>query len=452
MTGIENLLYFIVALGILVTFHEFGHFWVARKLGVKVLTFSVGFGKPIWKRKGKDGVDYIIAMIPLGGYVKMLDERDPDQKVSEKDKAYAFNQKSVWSRIAIVAAGPLANFILAIGLYWWMFMVGITGLSTGMGNIDPESVVGRAGLVKADKIVSIDGQPVTFMSDITKAVAVRIGDKNILELEVVSEGNSHSKSIRVDLADWQVDTEQMDLLDSMGFRHKIDDLVVLPKLYRVESGSPADLGGLKAQDLIVQFEEHQVNSWQRLVELIESNAKNKIDLLIERNGELNNISVVIGTRQDDESKGYLGAEPIRPARDEYFAVKKESVLSSFNLALNETSKMIALSAGLFKKLITGDISPKSLSGPISIAKGAGDTGRAGLVYFLSFLALISVNLGFINLLPVPLLDGGHLLYFSYEAVTGKPLSEKVQELGMQIGMLIVFALMAMAIMNDISRL
>ncbi|MDH5434044.1 MAG: RIP metalloprotease RseP [Gammaproteobacteria bacterium] len=446
MTGIENLLYFIVALGILVTFHEFGHFWVARKLGVKVLTFSVGFGKPIWKRKGKDGVDYIIAMIPLGGYVKMLDERDPDQKVSEKDKAYAFNQKSVWSRIVIVAAGPLANFILAIGLYWWMFMLGIAGLSTEMGNIDPDSILGKAGLVQGDVVTVIDGESVTFMSDITKAVASRVGDKDTLEIDVISSGRKSGRTIYVDLANWQVDTEKMNFLESLGFRHKSDDLVVLPKLVRVESGSPADLAGLQSQDLIVQFGDQNVDSWQQLVELTRANANNKIDLLIERNGELNNISVVIGTRRDDETKGYLGADP------GFLTVKKGSVFSSFNLALNETSKMIALSAGLFKKLITGDISPKSLSGPISIAKGAGDTGRAGLVYFLSFLALISVNLGFINLLPVPLLDGGHLLYFSYEAVTGKPLSEKVQELGMQIGMLIVFALMAMAIMNDISRL
>lgn len=450
MMFIWNVFYFIVALGILVTIHEFGHFWVARKLGVKVLTFSIGFGKPIWQRKAKDGVNYVIAAIPLGGYVKMLDERE--KAVDPDDLKYAFNRKSVWARMAIVLAGPVANFLLAIILYWWMFVLGISGFSTQMGEISPDSIAGKAGLTAGDTIIRVDGEPVYLLQDVVRSIARRLGEKTEIELDVKRAVNERLNTIRLSLQDWQVDTSQPELLESLGIRHKAADLVIPPVIESVNSGDPADQAGIQPGDVFKAYEGKPIRDWRNLVEMIKADAGKKRTLLIERNNELSEISVVIGSRmQDGQKVGFIGVAGARQDHSEYFVSRKGEVSESFVLAIMETGKMISLTTQLFKKLLTGDISPKSLSGPISIAKGAGGSARAGLVYFISFVAMISVNLGFINLLPVPLLDGGHLLYFSIEAIKGKPLSQKVQELGMQIGMLMVFALMAIAIFNDISR-
>ena len=445
MTVLWDAFYFIVALGILVTFHEFGHFWVARKLGVKVLKFSVGFGKPIWQRTAKDGVNYIIASIPLGGYVKMLDEREGE--VPPEESAYAFNNKSVWARMAIVLAGPVANFILAVFFYWMIFIMGIGGFSTEMGEIAPDSIAGRAGLTIGDKITKVDGEPVLLEQDMVTALARRIGDKTEIQLEVEKVGNHQLKTLKLDISGWELDTDRPDILGSLGIRHKTDDPEFSVGIATVAKGSSADKGGIKPADLIKGYDGETIKSWSDLVSRIRSQPGEQVNILIERDGELREISVVIGSQQQDGQEiGLLGVLP------DHFKTRKGGVGESFNLAIHETGKMISLTMQLFKKLLVGDISPKSLSGPLSIAEGAGGSARGGLVYFLSFVAMISVNLGFINLLPIPLLDGGHLLFFSIEAIKGKPLSEKVQEIGMQIGMLMVFALMAIAIFNDLSRL
>lgn len=447
MTFLSNAFYFVVALGILVTIHEFGHFWVARKLGVKVLTFSVGFGRPIWQRKGKDGVNYVIAAIPLGGYVKMLDEREGN--VSEEEQQYAFNRKSVWARMAIVLAGPVANFILAILFYWMMFLMGIDGYSTQVGKINPDTIAGQAGLSQGDTITEVDGEKVFSLQDVVKAIARRLGEDTELELQVTTAENQISRTLTLQLDGWEVDADRPQILDSLGIRHRSLDADILPKVAGVQPDGPAAKGGIKVGDLIKSYENQTVMTWNELVALVEKDIGKKAVLLIERDGELSEISVVIGShKRDGKLVGFLG---IGSDRSEYFVSRQGGVVESFTLAVAETGKMISLSVRLFKKLLTGDISPKSLSGPISIAEGAGGSARGGLVYFLSFVAMISVNLGFINLLPIPLLDGGHLLFYSIEAIKGKPLSERVQEIGMQVGMLMVFALMGIAIFNDLSR-
>lgn len=449
MTVLSNFFFFIVALGILVTIHEFGHFWVARKLGVKVLTFSVGFGRPLWQRKGRDGVNYVVAMIPLGGYVKMLDEREGEVAPEEIDSA--FNRKSVWARMAIVLAGPIANFILAIVLYWWMFAVGIDGLSTELGKTQPESIASLAGLKAGDKITKVDGEPVILLQDVVTSIAKRLGEKSEIVLTVKPEGRVSEKEVRLNLANWQVDADEPQLLESLGIRHAIHDLPAI--IDSVAPDTPAAKAGLIAKDVIVQFNEQEVNNWRDLVNQIQPNAGKKVGLLIEREGELKEISVVIGSHKPKGKEvGFLGVNYVRPVISDYIVTREGSFFESLELAVVKTGDMIGLSIKLFKKLLVGEISPKSLSGPISIAEGAGGSARSGFVYFLSFVAMISVNLGFINLLPIPLLDGGHFLFFSIEAITGKPLSDKVQEIGMQIGMLLVFALMATAIFNDLSRI
>ncbi|WP_196137377.1 RIP metalloprotease RseP [Aliikangiella sp. G2MR2-5] len=449
MTILSDAFYFIIALGILVTIHEFGHFWVARRLGVKVLTFSVGFGSPLWKKKGKDGVDYVIAMIPLGGYVKMLDEREGE--VTEEDKPFAFNRKSVWARIAIVLAGPVANFLLAILLYWWVFLSGVVGVTTELGKIDSQSIAGKAGLKAGDRVVSIDEEPVVLYRDLNTGIVRRIGEKTEIILGIQKEGISQIRKVPLDISSWQVNPDRPDILGSLGLRLAVEDIVVLPLISEIEQGSPAEIAGLKIGDLIVAYDETNVESWQQLVVKITKDANKKVVLGILRDGEPLEISVVIGSHETEGSKnGFLGVRPESPDYSQYITSRKGGFFESLSMGIGETGKMIALSSRLFKKLIVGEISHKSVSGPFSIAKGAGGSARNGLVSFFFFVAMISVNLGFINLLPIPLLDGGHLLYYVIEAIKGKPLPESVQNFGLQVGMILVIMMMALAIFNDLA--
>ncbi len=457
MTFIENIFYFIIALGILVTIHEYGHFWVARKLGVKVLTFSIGFGKPIWQRLAKDGVNYQVAMIPLGGYVKMLDEREGD--VSQQDLPYAFNRQSVWKRIAIVLAGPVANFILAIVLYWGIFIAGITQLGTQMGEIDKSTIAGKSGLQAGDTITHVDGYPVNFLNDIVLSSAIRIGEKSTMALTVISR-NGSDKVLTLDLSQWDLENSERYILDSLGIRSIIADQNIEPILSMIKENTAASQAGLLVGDKIVAFNQRPVKSWRILTkEMIQPSPNQPVTFTVEREGELKDIPVVIGSREvSGKQFGFLGAG-VTPSKKEaaqtasyYKTAKGDDILNALVLAFNKTKRFIVVTARLFGKLVTGQLSLKNISGPLSIAEGAGGTARAGLVPFVLFIAMISINLGFINLLPIPMLDGGHLLYFLIELVKGKPLSEKTQAFGMQIGMLMVFALMAIAIFNDIARL
>ena len=457
MAFIENLFYFIIALGILVTIHEYGHFWVARKLGVKVLIFSVGFGKSIWHRISKDGVKYQVAMIPLGGYVKMLDEREGGVKT--EDLPYAFNRQPVWKRIAIILAGPLANFILAIVLYWGIFLSGITQLGTEMGHIEQSSIAGKAGLKAGDVITHVDGYPVAFMNDVVMSSAIRIGEKTALELTVRTPSGLN-ETLKLDLSEWDITNSERYILDSLGLRSALKDQIIEPIIARVQPNTAASKAGLLSGDKVVSFNQQPVKSWAVLSEqMIAPNPDKPVNLMVERDGELKAISVVLGSREISGKKyGFLGAG-INPSDKErakaasyYKTLKGDGVFDALSLAVIKTKRFVNVTARLFGKLVTGQLSLKNISGPISIAEGAGGTARAGLIPFLLFIAMISINLGFINLLPIPMLDGGHLLYFCIELVRGKPLSERTQELGMQVGMLMVFSLMAIAIFNDIARL
>ncbi len=450
MEFLWNTAAFIITLGLLVTIHEYGHFWVARKLGIKVLTFSIGFGKPLYQRRGKDGVLYVIASIPLGGYVKMLDERESKEPLAEEDQGKAFNQKSVWTRMAVVIAGPVANFLLAILLYWWMFVMGITGILPELGHIPENSIAEQAGLKTGDRILQVDGQAIETMHDLNKAIAIRLGETSQMTLEVQASSSSVTKLVKLDLKNWQVDDEKPEILHSLGFFHPLERLSA--EVGKVVSGGPADRAGIRAGDIIREIDGESVDSWQQMQPKVESRPNKEVLFKVERDGELIPISVVIGSADENQpTKGRIGINSSLTDVSKYRVLQKADILEAFGLAIDETANMIALSMKMFKKLITGEISTKSLSGPISIAEGAGNSASYGLNYLIRFMAMISVNLGFINLLPVPMLDGGHLLYFVVEAIKGKPLSEKMQEFGLQIGMMLVFTLMAVAIYNDIWR-
>ncbi|MGB0496158.1 MAG: RIP metalloprotease RseP [Kangiellaceae bacterium] len=444
MEFLWNLVSFVIALGILVSFHEYGHFWVARKLGVKVLTFSVGFGKPLLEKVGKDGVRYVIAAIPLGGYVKMLDEREAP--VDSSELSMAFNRQSVWARIAIVLAGPVANFLLAILLYWVVFISGQNAIVPVAGQIEQSSIAGKAGLKYRDQILSVDGEKVSTLQELTLKLVAKIGEKGEILITVKNEQSSTPRELVLNINDWQVDSTNPEVLHSLGFYHFLE----FSEFGGVKSGGAADKSGISVGDRLVSIDGKSAILWKDMAKILVTSANQEVTLEIKRNGELMLIPVVIGSQVvDGKTIGQLGVErDFKP-----FLIKQEfGVIDAFGKAIDKTYNMIALTTRIFIKLFSGEISAKSLSGPVSIAKGAGASADIGLISFLLFIAAISVNLGFINLLPVPMLDGGHLLYFVIELVKGKPLSERTQELGLQVGMMMVFALMAFAIFNDFSRI
>jgi len=442
-----NSAFFIIALGVLVTIHEYGHFWVARKLGVKVLVFSFGFGKPLLQKVGKDGVRYYLSTFPLGGYVKMLDERDEENPVSEDEKHLAFNRQSVWARMAIVLAGPLANFVLAIFLYSAMYMIGVRDLSTEIGSVPENSIAQQAGLKKGDLIKQVDGQPVTVLHDVTKSLAKRMGERGVIKLVVWSKDNHSNREVVLDIQNWTLNDKKPELLHSLGIFHPLEQGGT--EIGSIVSGKPADMSGMRVGDIVKSVAGQKVVSWREMGALIASSANKAISIEVERNGELIDISVVIeSTGKNEPNSGRIGVGSVVPDFSLYTVNQRFGLFESISLGYSEMLNMVELSARLVAKLIKGQVSLKSLSGPVSIAKGAGQTASIGLAYFIGFLAMISVNLGFINLLPVPMLDGGHFLYFIIEAIKGSPLPEKIQELGLQVGMMMVFALMAIAIFND----
>jgi regulator of sigma E protease len=446
---IWNVASFVIALGILVTVHEYGHFWVARKNGVKVERFSVGFGKALWRKTGQDGTEYVVAMIPLGGYVKMLDER-VDQ-VAEHDKDKTFNSKSVYQRIAIIAAGPFANFAFAIFAFYLMFLIGVPSIKPIVGDIIPGSIAAQAQLPKESEIVEIAGNSIRDWQDVNLALIGEIGSRTIV-IKTKSADSQYVSSRQLDTASWQFSPEKTSALTSLGivpFRPQVHN-----ELARIGKDSPAEKGGLAIGDKLIAINGEALSEgWTDFSKKIKRFPDQVVNITIEREGHNQVIQVTPkGIENNGELIGYLGVSP--KAEDWPTAYKIDisyGVLSALTESIQRTWNLITLSFDMIGKLITGDVSVKNLSGPIAIAQGAGDSAGYGFVYFLGFLALISINLGIINLLPLPVLDGGHLLYYVIELLTGRPVPEKIQEAGFKFGALALLALMGIALFNDFSR-
>ncbi|MDV6326665.1 sigma E protease regulator RseP [Idiomarina sp. PL1-037] len=438
---------FVVTLGILVAFHEFGHFWVARRCGVKVLTFSVGFGRAIWKRKGKDGTVYQLGIIPLGGYVRMLDERIDD--VSEEERDVSFNAQSVYKRFAIVAAGPVANFILAVAVLWLMFGIGVPTVKPVIGDIKAGSVAAEAQLERGSEILSVDNVEAYDWQQVQLGLMSAIGDDETVLTLRTPDGDEVKRTLN--LSDWQFDPETESTFGSLGI--EVYQPAVYTELSQVESGSPAEVGGLKEGDTITRIGDESVESWTEIRKIIAQSAGQDVLFTVERNQVEQQISVQIGERESQNGViGYLGVVPVtEPLPDNYVFNHQYGFFGGLAKGAEKTWELMVVSVKMIGKLLTGDVSVKNLAGPLSIAEGAGVSASNGFVYFLSFLALLSVNLGIINLLPLPVLDGGHLMFYSIEWVRGKPVSERVQDVCYRIGGVLVFALMALAISNDIAR-
>ncbi|MFB2864073.1 sigma E protease regulator RseP [Aeromonas sp. MdU4] len=440
---------FVVALGLLVAVHEFGHFWVARRCGVRVERFSIGFGKAIWRRMGKDGTEYVLALIPLGGYVKMLDGRVDELKPG--DEQHAFNHKPVWARMAIVAAGPMANFVFALFALWLMFIIGVPSVKPVIGEVRPASIVAEAGVQPGMEIVGVGDEQTGDWESVTYALISHLGDQSVT-LKVQAPNTSYATDKTLSLASWTFDPDKESPIGSLGIvplGGKVLTVVaaVVPK-------SASEKAGLQVGDRIKQVGEQPITDWTQFVEQVQQAPGEPLQVVVVRNNSDVSVTLTPDTKKvQGKLVGFVGLSPqLVPLPDEYRILLQYGPLQALWHGADKTWSLITLTFDMIGKLVAGIVSLDNLSGPISIAKGAGSSADYGLVYFLSFLALISVNLGIINLFPLPVLDGGHLVYFLIEAVTGKPVSERIQEVGFRIGAAILMLLMGIALFNDFARL
>lgn len=448
---VRTLFFTLIALGVLVTIHEFGHFWVARRCGVKVMRFSIGFGTPLFRRTDARGTEFVLSALPLGGYVKMADEREGE--VAEEDLPHAFNRKSVWQRIAIVSAGPLANFFLAIVAYWFVFIAGVQGVAPVVDGVTPGSVAESAGLVAGQEIVAVDGEPTPTLQALGEQLVLRLGEEGSISFTVRNPGSDITNTLQGQLNGWQVSTDKPDPIGDIGiilFRPKI-----LPVAETIVAGEPAEAAGLRSGDRIVSMDGAMVETWEQWVDYVRARPDQAIAIEVLRGGETFATDIVPkGVTQDDGSRiGQVGMSVVIPEWPESYLRKIDySVAGAFVQAVRQTWKTSVMVLDSIKKMLTGIISPKHLSGPITIAKVAGASAEYGVSAYLGFLALLSVSLGVLNLLPIPVLDGGHLLYFIVEAAKGSPVSEKIQMAGYRLGLFLVVGLMVIALYNDVMRL
>ncbi len=445
LTVLWNLGSLIVVIGVLVTFHEWGHFFVARRAGIKVLKFSVGFGKPIVSWFGKDGVEYIIAKIPLGGYVKMLDENEAE--VTEKDLPMAFNRASVGKRIAVVSAGPIANFILAIVLFWMVLMLGSTQLKPVVGEVLKDSPAAKAGLEKGMLIKAIGDEPVQTWNDVIIELVSFLGEQGDLKISTIKNNHSLEKDYTVSIQQAIGSKGDESPLTTIGIE------VQLPEFSNevgvVSKGSAAETAGIEVGDKIIQINHHEIKQWSDLREALSEQANKNVELKVLRGGQWIDLKIrPIQNEQGQPGQGLIG---IGVNQSEHYITIHNDVWGSLTGAFEQTGKFFALNLNFVGKLLGGQVSTKNLSGPVGIAQGAGSSASAGLRSFLRFLAIISVSLGFLNLLPVPVLDGGHLLFYLVELVSGRPVPEAVQEVGMKIGIILILTLTLVALFNDVSR-
>lgn len=458
-----TLVAFIVTIGLLVTIHEYGHFQVARWCGVKVLKFSIGFGKPLWQKTfGKDKTQFILAAIPLGGFVKMLDERElkaeqaanpelPKINYSEAELQRAFNRQTVWKRIAIVIAGPLANLLLAIVLYWGLFMLGVTGMRPIIGEVVSNGLAAQASLTSGEVIQKINGEPVNSWQEARWILLEASLENKSVEIEAINQNNElfqHTLSF----AGVNNDSE-VDVLKKIGleeYRPTIPAVIgeILPD-------SAAEQAGFKADDKIISIDGVTVTDWEQVVNIVKTNPKKKLWFEIERAQKTLRIAATPEkVEEDDKNVGRMGAavKIDQKELDKLLVEFNYSPLIGLQKAVTKTWDTSVFSLKMLGKMLLGQVSLKSISGPVTIADYAGKSANMGLKTFLSFLALVSISIGVLNLLPIPVLDGGHLMYYMVEIFKGSPVSENILLVGQKIGFAILGLLMTLAIFNDFNRL
>jgi regulator of sigma E protease len=447
---------FIVAIGILVSVHEFGHFWVARRLGFKVQRFSIGFGKPLARLRGRgpDHTEYWVSAIPLGGYVKMLDEREG--AVPEAERHRAFNNRPAPHRIAVLLAGPGFNFIFAVLAYWLLFVSGVPGVKPYIGDVTPGSVADEAGVEARDVIETIGGQPTQTWEHATLAMLDELLKDGRLDM-TLREPNGNLRSVELDVRGRTAELTEPDALFSgLGLW---PTLVRPPVVGGVSAGGAAEAAGLEPGDRIVAMDGIEVDSFEAWSALIRQRPGSDVTLTVERGGERLDLPLEIGAVVDgSRTIGQIGVSSTADAPPEWAnlieelrAEQRYGVFAALAGGVEKTWEMSALTVRMLARMVVGDVSMRNISGPITIASYAGDTAQAGFGAFLGFLAIVSISLGILNLLPVPLLDGGQIVYQVVEWIKGSPLSERAMAFGQQLGILFMILLMGFVFYNDLTR-
>lgn len=459
-----TILAFIVTIGVIVTIHEYGHFQVARWCGVKVLRFSIGFGKPLWRKTfGADKTEFVLAAIPFGGYVKMLDEnelkaeREHGETIAqqfdytEADLARAFNRQSVYKRIAIVLAGPMANLLLAILIYWILLMQGVVGMRPIIGEVQSASIAAKADFVTGETIQSIDGKSVNTWSDVSWILLEASFENKVVLVKAITDNNELHQH-KLDLTGLSQDADG-DILAKIGL--SMYRPTVLPIIDEVLPNGAAEAAGLKAGDRIKRIDDVPVETWSAVVSIIKANPGKTLQVEIEREHSPMNVLVTPDTvKESYEEVGKIGAAVrVDEAKLEKVLIKQRfSLLDSLGMAIGKTWKTSAFSLKMMWYMITGQTSWKGISGPVTIAAYAGESAGLGITAFLSFIALISISIGVLNLLPIPVLDGGHLMYYMAEIIKGSAVSEQTMLIGQKIGIGLLGLLMMLAIFNDFNRI
>ena len=450
----------LVTLGILVTIHEFGHFWVARRCGVKVLRFSIGFGKAAKTWIGKDGVEYVIAPIPLGGYVKMLGQEDTTvtdtSSVPVSQRQYSFACKPLWQRMAIVAAGPIANFLLAIFVFWLInISYGVSGIAPVVNSVIEDSIADRAGLRAGDEILAVDGAETIIWQQVTLQLLARLGETGDITLTVDPADSNRPRDIRLPIDAWMGAETAPNPVNDLG----IIQFEIPADIAGIVPGGAAEAAGLQAGDKIVSVDGRPIRGWTHWVEVIRANPELTLNVVVKRGG-IDNVLLMQPARatlDDGTVIGSIGAYVEETTLAELLPPEMQrqvnyNVVSAIQPALQETWDKSVFVLDSVKKMVIGLISVKNINGPITIAQVAGETATYGLDVYLGFLALLSISLGVLNLLPIPVLDGGHLLYYAIEAVIRRPVPERIQAFGLQLGLLLISGIMVLAIYNDVNRL
>lgn len=453
---------FIFTLGLLVTIHEYGHFQVAKWCGVKVLKFSIGFGKPLFTRKfGKDQTAFVIAAIPLGGYVKMLDEREiaqeanpaePQVSYSEAELARAFNRQSVAKRIAIVAAGPIANLLLAIALYWLLMMMGVVGLKPIVGVVAERSPAAVASFTLGETIQKINGTDVSTWQDARWLLLNESLKNKSVEIQAVNR-NQEVHLHQLDLSAINYDDTKQDILAGLGLSMYQPDIPAL--VGEVVKNSPAELAGLQTNDLVLTINNTKVKLWEDFVREIRQHPGVPLTVLVRRNAEKIKLTITSETiSENGKTVGRIGAAfKIEQSKlDQLFVTTHYSAFTALVKATEKTYETAIFSLKMLGNMLTGKVSWKGMSGPVSIASYAGQSANLGFKVFIGFLAVMSISIGVLNLLPIPVLDGGHLMYYMSEIFTGKPVSEASIIIGQKIGFVLLGFMMVLALYNDINRL
>lgn len=445
-----TLLYFILALFLLITVHEYGHFLVARWCGVRVLRFSLGFGYVLARFRGKTGTEYALSVIPFGGYVKMLDENEGP--VSEQARSFAFNRQPRWKQCAIVMAGPLFNFIFAFFLFWLVLVIGIQSLAPIVDKVIPGGLAAKAGIEAQEEIVSLNGHHIASWRDVQYAMMPLIGSTEPVRLGLKSLRTQRIQTRLLPLDGWHLDEQHPDLAMSLGMVPFLP--FVPPIIGQIVPASPASTSGFQLGDRVLSVDGQLVHDWIDLVMYVKDHPNHRIAVRVKRNGHSTIVSAQTGVHVNKGIReGFLGmiAKPVDWPTD-WLRTQRENPFSALATAFQQTAALTSASFVLIGRLFTGKLALQTISGPVGIAEGAGASGRSGVAYYLSFLAMISISLGVLNLLPIPMLDGGHLFYYLLEFIGRRPVSVRLQSVGMYLGMLFLVTLTLVALRNDLTRL